>query len=153
MLGRLDDAEKCLQVAVKADSTNVWYQDMLANIYMSKGEGEKSSEIYLSLMEKDPGKYTNAYTLTLLGNKNLMEYKDSLALDNFEKALLYSPEYVPAILGKSEVYRMQGNIPAFFASLDDMAANRQPSATTSTRYSSTSTTTSTACGERNWIRW
>ena len=123
MLGRLDDAEKCLQVAVKADSTNVWYQDMLANIYMSKGEGEKSSEIYLSLMEKDPGKYTNAYTLTLLGNKNLMEYKDSLALDNFEKALLYSPEYVPAILGKSEVYRMQGNIPAFFASLDDMAAN------------------------------
>jgi Tfp pilus assembly protein PilF len=52
-----------------------------------------------------------------------MEYKDSLALDNFEKALLYSPDYVPAILGKSEVYRMQGNIPAFFASLDEMASN------------------------------
>lgn len=123
MLGRLDDAEKCLQTAVKADSTNVWYQDMLANIYMSKGEGGKSSEIYLKLMEKNPGKYTNAYTLTLLGNKNMMEYKDSLALDNFEKALLYSPDYVPAILGKSEVYRMQGNIPAFFASLDEMASN------------------------------
>ena len=123
MLGRLDDAEKCLQTAVRADSTNVWYQDMLANLYMSKGEGGKSSEIYLKLMEKNPGKYTNAYTLTLLGNKNLMEYKDSLALDNFEKALLYSPDYVPAILGKSEVYRMQGNIPAFFASLDEMASN------------------------------
>ena len=123
MLGRLDDAEKCLQAAVRADSTNVWYQDMLANLYMSKGEGGKSSEIYLKLMEKNPGKYTNAYTLTLLGNKNLMEYKDSLALDNFEKALLYSPDYVPAILGKSEVYRMQGNIPAFFASLDEMASN------------------------------
>lgn len=123
MLGRLDDAEKCLQTAVKADSTNVWYQDMLANIYMSKGEGGKSSEIFLKLMEKNPGKYTNAYTLTLLGNKNMMEYKDSLALDNFEKALLYSPDYVPAILGKSEVYRMQGNIPAFFASLDEMASN------------------------------
>lgn len=123
MLGRLDDAEKCLQTAVKADSANVWYQDMLANIYMSKGEGGKSSEIFLKLMEKNPGKYTNAYTLTLLGNKNMMEYKDSLALDNFEKALLYSPDYVPAILGKSEVYRMQGNIPAFFASLDEMASN------------------------------
>lgn len=123
MLGRLADAEKCLQTAVKADSTNVWYQDMLANIYMSKGEGGKSSEIFLKLMEKNPGKYTNAYTLTLLGNKNMMEYKDSLALDNFEKALLYSPDYVPAILGKSEVYRMQGNIPAFFASLDEMASN------------------------------
>ena len=123
ILSRLDDAEKCLKTAVQADSTNVWYQDMLASIYMSKGEGEKSSEIYLKLMEKYPAKYTNAYTLTLLGNKNMMEYKDSLALDKFEKALLLSPDYVPAILGKSEVYRMQGNFPAFFASLDEMAAN------------------------------
>lgn len=121
--GRIDDAEKCLQTAVQADSVNVWYQDMLANIYMSKGEGEKASGIYLRLMEKDPAKYTNAYTLTLLGNKNMMEYKDSLAMENFEKALMLSPDYVPAILGKSEVYRMQGNMPGFFASLDEMASN------------------------------
>ena len=121
--GRIDDAEKCLVAAVRADSTNVWYKDLLANIYMNKGRGDKSAEIYLKLMEEHPSKYTNAYTLTLLGNRNLEDYKDSLALDNFEKALMYSPDYAPAILGKSEVYRMRGNIPGFFTSIDEMVGN------------------------------
>ena len=123
MQGKLEEAQKHLEAAVQADSTNVWYKDLLANILMSRGRGEEASRIYLKLMEEHPSKYTNAYTLTLLGNRNLGEYKDSLALDNFEKALMLSPDYAPAILGKSEVYRMRGNIPGFFASLDEMVSN------------------------------
>ena len=123
MLGRLEDAEKCLQAAVRADSTNTWYKDFLANIYMSTGQGDKSAAIYLDLMDKYPGKYTNAYTLTLLGNKELDQYRDSLAFEHFERALMFQPDYTPAILGKSEVYRMRGNVPAFFATVGEMVVN------------------------------
>ena len=123
MTGRLEDAEKCLQTAISADSTNVWYKDYLANIYLNEGKGDLSTTIYLDLMDKYPAKYTNAYTLTLQGNRALNEYKDSLAMDSFEKALALSPDYAPAILGQSEVYRMRGNIPGFFASINDMVEN------------------------------
>ena len=124
MSGRMEDAERCLQAAIQADSTNVWYQDYLANIYLNEGKGDKSAEIFLELMEKYPAKYTNAYTLTLLGNKALSEYKDSLAMENFDKALILSPDYTPAILGQSEVYRMRGNIPGYFASINQMVQNQ-----------------------------
>ena len=121
--GRDAEAETCLKAAAEADSTNLWYKDNLANLYFSSGKGDKAAEIYLDLMKKAPGKYTNAYTLTLLGNEALSEYKDSLALDNFEKALALSPDYTPAILGKSEIHRMRGNIPGFFASVGEMVQN------------------------------
>jgi len=123
MKGRYTEGEECLKAAVKADSTNVWYQDGLANFYLNTGRGSEAAVIYLHLMETDPSRYTNAYTLTLLGNKNLSEYKDSLAMDSFDKALMLAPDYTPAILGKSEVYRMQGNIPGFFAQVNEMVQN------------------------------
>ena len=123
MKGRDTEAETCLEAAAKADSTNLWYWDNLANLYFSTGKGEKAAGIYLDLLKKAPGKYTNAYTLTLLGNQALAEYKDSLALETFDKALALSPDYTPAILGKSEIYRMQGNVPGFFASVNEMVQN------------------------------
>lgn len=121
--GKYKESEECLLAAVKADSSNVWYQDGLANFYLNTGRGAQAADIYLRLMEEHPSKYTNAYTLTLLGNKNLTEYKDSLAIENFDKALMLAPEYTPAILGKSEAYRMQGNIPGFFAQVNEMVQN------------------------------
>lgn len=123
MKGRNAEAEACLEVAAKADSTNLWYQDNYASLLFSEGKGEQAAGIYLELMKKYPGKFTNAYTLTLLGNQSLAEYKDSLALENFDKALMISPDYTPAILGKSEVYRMRGNIPGFFATVNEMVQN------------------------------
>ncbi|MBP5565927.1 MAG: tetratricopeptide repeat protein [Bacteroidales bacterium] len=121
--GRTAEAEACIQAAAALDTANVWYKDNLASLYLSEGKGDKAADIYLKLLESDPGKYTNAYTLSLLGNQALSEYKDSLALESFEKALVLSPDYTPAILGKSEVYRMRGNIPGFFASVNEMVQN------------------------------
>lgn len=123
MAGKYSEAEQHLEAAAAADSANLWYRDNLASLYLSEGKGDEAAKIYLDLMDKAPGKYTNAYTLTLMGNRALSEYKDSLAFDNFERALMYSPDYAPAILGKSEVYRMRGNIPGFFASVNEMVLN------------------------------
>lgn len=121
--GKLPEAEARMRAAVQADSTNVWYQDYLASILLSEGKNVEGGRIYLDLMEKYPAKYTNAYTLTLLGNSNLSQYRDSLALKNFEDALAISPDYVPAILGQGEAYRMMGNYPGFFTSVNTMVSN------------------------------
>ncbi len=123
MSGRVAEGEECIKAAIRADSTNVWYQDALANLYLNTGRGAEASTLFLDLMEKYPKKYTNAYTLTLLGNRKLSEYQDSLAVDYFDKALMLSPDYTPAVLAKSEAYRMQGNIPGFFAQVNEMVQN------------------------------
>lgn len=112
--GENDDAEKHFLMAEAIDTTNLWYSDMLANFYYGSGRNAKAAAIYLKLLEKDPAAYSSAYTLTLLGDKYLSQYKDTLALENYEKALMHTPDYTPAVLGKSEVYRMRGNIPAYF---------------------------------------
>ena len=121
--GNLGEAEKRMQAAAKADSSNVWYKDWLASIYLEEGKSEEGAAIYLDLLEKYPSKYTNAYTMTLLGNDNLRNFKDSLALENFNKALLLSSDYTPALLGKGEVYRMRGNIPAFLSTVNEIVRN------------------------------
>lgn len=121
--GKLPEAEKHALKAVEADSTNLWYKDYLANIYLNEGKTDKSTVIFLDLLEKYPKKYTNEYTLTLLAGRELSQYRDSLALENFEKALMISPDYTPALLGKSEVFRMRGNIPAFFSTVQQIVQN------------------------------
>ena len=121
----LPEAEKRLEAAVRADSTNVWYKDLLASIYLESGKAEQGANLYLQLLAEHPAKYTNAYTMTLLGNKNLSAYQDSLALENFDRALAISPDYAPALLGKGEVYRMRNNIPAFLSTVDEIARNPQ----------------------------
>ena len=121
--GKMAEAEQNMLKAVEADPSNLWYKEYLANIYLNQGRTDKSTGLYLSLLASHPEKYTNAYTLTLLANKDLSESKDSLALDNFEKALMYSPDYAPAILGKSEIYRTQGNIPAYFSCIRQVVRN------------------------------
>lgn len=119
----LPEAEKRLEAAVRADSTNVWYKDLLASIYLESGKAEQGANLYLQLLAEHPAKYTNAYTMTLLGNKNLSAYQDSLAMDNFDKALALSPDYAPALLGKGEVYRMRNNIPAFLSTVNEIASS------------------------------
>lgn len=112
--GENDAAEKHFRLAEAIDTSNIWYSDMLASFYYGAGRNSEAADIYLKLLEKDPAGYSNAYTLTLLGDRYLSQYKDTLALENYEKALMHTPGYAPAVLGKSEVYRMRGNTPAFF---------------------------------------
>ena len=115
--GHNEEAEKHFRFAEAIDTTNLWYSDMLASFYSDEGRNAEAGKIYLKLLEKDPGTYSNAYTLTLLGDRYLSQYQDTLALENYEKALMHTPGYAPAVLGKSEVYRMRGNIPAYFTEM------------------------------------
>jgi len=116
--GNTESAETHIKKAIQLDSTNLWYWDALAGLYNSQRRGAEAADIYLKLLDKAPKKYTNAYTLTLLGDDQLASMKDTLALENYEKALVLSPGYAPALLGKAEVYRLRNNVPAFFTTID-----------------------------------
>ncbi len=123
--GKVVDADSCLRRAVALDTSNIWYRDALAALYSATGRGAEAGEMYLDLYRRDPARYTSAYVLTLLADTQLSQYQDSLALENYEKALMLSPGYTPAVLGQSEVYRIRGNMPAYFAAMDSFVRNEE----------------------------
>ena len=120
---KLNEAKDALEKACALDPGNDDYAEELAKVYGTVGNGKAATDIYLKLLEKNPAKYRNAYTLTILADQQLYSFKDSMALDNYEAALLYDPGYAPAILGKSEVYRTRGNLPAFFTAIRDFTTD------------------------------
>ena len=121
--GKAAKAEECLLLACALDTANFWYRDALASLYSAEGKAAQSAEVYLDLLGKQPGRYGNAYTYTLKGDRCLAEYKDTLALDYYEKALAYDPQYAPAVLGRAEVARMRGNVPGFLADVYSFTLN------------------------------
>lgn len=118
------DAEKHYLRAIELDPRNNEYREALANLYTITNQGAEAAKVYLYLLEADPGRYRNAYTLTALGDDRLSRGKDTLALESYDNALLYDPDYVPAVLGKAEIYRQRGNMPAFFVQMQQFAADR-----------------------------
>lgn len=122
--GNKDAAEKALLKACELDPGNDFYAEQLAGLYGLMNKGKESSDIYLRLLQKSPGKYRNAFTLTLLADQQLYSYKDTLALENYEAALAYEPGYAPALVGKAEIFRMRGNLPAFFSAIHDFAIDK-----------------------------
>jgi len=67
--------------------------------------------------------FTSPSILSMMGDYYLSEYKDSLALACYEESLLTQSDYVPAILGKSEVYRTTRRYPEYFATIDAFIDN------------------------------
>ena len=121
--GNTVKAEEYLQAAAALDTANYWYKDALAAVYSAQGRGQESAALYLELLEKHPGRYSSPYTLTVQGDKYLSEYKDTLALESYERALEYDPSYAPAVLGRAEVYRVRGNVPGFLADVHAFTLN------------------------------
>lgn len=133
-LGNRDASGKAFEKAVALDPSNDDYQEQLANVYAAEGRMDEARSIFLSLLDRKPGKYRSAYTLSLLAENYMFQRQDSLALANFDAALLYDPDYFPAYLGKAEVYRMKGNLAAFFSNVHLFVANPQANAYSKCNY-------------------
>ena len=121
--GQLDSAFVHMEKAVEADTTNLWYIYSLATMCAEKGDASRAASLMGPLLEKRPQSFANPFTLTLMGDTSLNSYKDSLALSYYERALDYDPGYVPALLGRTEIQRMRGNMPAFFVGLEDLVSS------------------------------
>lgn len=121
--GDMAAAEEHFKKACTMDPSNDDYAEELAGFYAMAGRSADACDIYFRLLEKNPLRYRNAYTLSLLADQQMRDRKDSLALENYEAALLFDPKYAPAILGRSEIYRMHGNLPAFFTTIKDFTTD------------------------------
>ena len=66
--GDVDDAAAHLEKATQLDTANLWYRETLANLYVATGEGAKAGGILAGLAERNPLKFRNVYTLSLIAD-------------------------------------------------------------------------------------
>lgn len=78
---------------------------------------QNKPEEALKVLQDYNKEYSSAYVLTKLGDHTLAEYKDSLALNYYKEALDLQGDYIPALLGEAEVYRIRRNYGDYFSVL------------------------------------
>lgn len=66
--GAMDKALQCFQRAEALDSTNLWYKEVLASIYVSRGDADAARRTYGDLTRMDPRRFISSYTLTLVAD-------------------------------------------------------------------------------------
>ena len=115
--------EQDIARAIRLDSSNVWYRHALTTVYMATDRLEQAIPMMEDLLVEMPGIYNTPYNLAMLGDASLGQYRDSTALEYYQRALDLDPEYAPAEMGKAEIMRYRGNYPAFFVSLGKVIDN------------------------------
>lgn len=118
----VQSALDCFNKAVSLDPDNEWYKESLASLFSETGNNPAATQIYLDLLQKNPKRYRNHYTLTLLADQTLAQGDDSLAVEYYNQALMYEPDYIPARLGLADARRMQDKPAEFFAIITSIVA-------------------------------
>ena len=83
---------------------------------------DKAEEAF-KLLEEISEEYPSPQVLAMMGDARLADPDDSLAMAYYDQALALDSEYAPALLGKSEVYRMRRSFDSFFETLGRFAAS------------------------------
>ena len=111
-LGALDDIEKSIGPSEQSVRTRY---DILHQL----GRSEEA----IKVLEDFNDQFSSPSVLSMMGDYYLSEYRDSVALSCYEEALRTQSDYVPAILGKAEVFRITRRYPEYFATLDSFIDN------------------------------
>ena len=117
---RYDDALEALDEVEKgmgeSEQTVRTRYDLLRNM----GRDEDAAELLEEFAAGEP----SAPVLSMLGDYYLDYDRDSLALDRYEKALSLEPGYIPALLGKSEVYRQTYRTKEYFDTIGEFMSRQ-----------------------------
>ena len=89
------------------------------DILMHQNKGEEAFKVLEELNEEMP----SPQVLSMMGDARLADPDDSLAMVYYDQALELDSEYAPALLGKSEIYRMRRTFDSFFETLGRFAAS------------------------------
>lgn len=89
------------------------------NIYRMEQNWEKALD-YLVEFDKE---FQSPRIACVIGDMYANRYKDSLALIYYNKALELDKECAPAMYGRAEVHRSNGNFAAFFADINPFLGN------------------------------
>ena len=122
---RKESGVELIRQAVELDPDNLWYSHILAGQMIEKGDYRAAAPILSRLVKDYPQAYNNPYMLTTAGDAQLSVYKDSLALEYYDRALELDPTYAPAELGRSEICRMRKNMAGYFVSLTNIIGNEE----------------------------
>ena len=111
-LQALDDIEKTVGPSEQAARTRY-------DILQQLGRSDEA----IKVLEDFNDQFTSPSVLSMMGDYYLAEYRDTLALSCYEEALRTQSDYVPAILGKAEVFRVTRRYPEYFATTDAFIDN------------------------------
>lgn len=102
-------------------------------IYLSQNKIEEA----LKTLEDYNKEFSSPEILSLTGDHQLSQYKDSLALSYYDEALSIESDYLPALLGKADIYRIRRNYDLFFKTIRLFLSNKMASPQTKTQYLAT----------------
>lgn len=127
---RLDDMLKALDeieyMSGKDESTTLARYDIL--IHQDKAEEAFN---VLAAYNED---FASPTVLSRMGDAKLTSSEDSLALAYYDEALAESPDYAPALLGKSDVYRLRRSYGDFFKTLRQFVSSDNVPAAMKSQY-------------------
>lgn len=133
LYGELGKPDSILNTLAEIDAV-AGKSEMVAMVrYNVLSQTGKEEEAFASLEEFNRD-YTSAQVLSVMGDAKLSRYEDSLALGYYGDALACEPLYAPALLGKSEVYRMRRDYPRFFEAAGEFLAAGTAGTEEKTRY-------------------
>ena len=111
-LNALDDIEKIIGPSEQATRTRY---DILHQL--------GRSEDAIKALEDFNDQFTSPSVLSMMGDYYLSEYRDSLALACYDEALRTQSDYVPAVLGRAEVFRVTRRYPEYFDTVNGFIDN------------------------------
>ena len=111
-LNTLDDIEKIIGPSEQATRTRY---DILHQL--------GRSEDAIKALEDFNDQFTSPSVLSMMGDYYLSEYRDSLALACYDEALRTQSDYVPAVLGRAEVFRVTRRYPEYFDTVNGFIDN------------------------------
>ena len=100
------------------------------DVYTAMGRQDEGAQI----LEEFNDKYSVPSILSMLGDYYLADFKDSLALARYQEALSLDSAYLPAVLGKSEVYRHMRRYSDYFKTLEPFFSSQEVSAESKSMY-------------------
>jgi len=73
------------------DTTNIWYRETLANLYVSVGETTKAGEVFSVLSKEDPARFRNGLTLAMMADAYRMK-RDYDSMFSTLEEIVYSED-------------------------------------------------------------
>ena len=116
------DFEKALQALSDIEKVSGPGEQLVRTRYDILRQLGRNEEA-IAVLEDFNDRFTFPSVLSMMGDYYLSEYKDSLALACYEEALRTQSDYVPALLGKSEVFRTTRRYPEYFETIDAFIDN------------------------------
>lgn len=119
--GDLDAAKDCIDKAMALSPDNSAYLETALNLAYDRQDQNTVAEICRKLVRMSPAKYRTPYVLTMLGDAELRNRRDSTAMKYFQEALDIDESYASARLAIADVYFARRNYPAFFVEMYKIA--------------------------------